>query len=1192
MKNIFVNTQSRSATFNRSTAAQYTMKKFLLILSIFVVSLSAIAADLNPFAYGLRSSVNATNPMRLDIEYKLNAPATSVKVYLYDVDKTWEQEVTVQELLPKKLDDHRTAYSYTGWIDLSVIPGHLRGGENNILWRVDVTGKAVDAMTFVDYSVKMYAPTSVDIDNNPENANFGTVFCIEGRDYPYNKEAYKDYISYTDGAGLYVLNADGTRRKMEFWDGDARYGYNGGMLPAHGAAVKYFDETNSKCQEYASYRVRVADDGRIFISSMSVPRNVTINGQTVSNVSQVLWEANKMCFSATNKDEWKTGWTRVITSLNENTIVDLAGTGAYLNNKYNSYTKEGDFVAGPNIGFDVRGGGGDLQLLMLSGCVRAIVSNTQQYFRCYEYDLGSATVFDRKADKLMFEGHTPFSYTDPQVEYDKEGNAWLSVYRSGDVATLIRYNKSGNGVVDYSEKIPYLRKGALRFNKDFTQFALATRGGTTGNGGAVTIYPVKSDGMPDFTSGKEVSVKDKTSYELMDFAWDYANNLYIAAKNKDDSAGECIAVYATPRKADDVVSTPAATGYAFSISCTAGEYYNVEVVSSNSNYGTVEGGGTVASCEDVEVFAQSKEGYKFVCWKEGDNVVSSQNPYKFPVTKNITLTAYFEAGDYAVTWWNLFKGGEDITALSTDNSYNARFWRLYQVELNAFDVVKSDYKHTPSGKSRRFNVGGFLDTRFSHSMQLIEGDPHSDSNKENKGMFTWLRDYLTYMNGGEEIVQKYFGDKDGNNSIPESYRWGYYLYLFVNRTDTAYDSGGTNNVNCLVIGEDWGSKHEYWKKKDGVYDKSKSFRDYGKPEYWRPWWTKGACDLPMTINSQGGLPIDWKKISLSGGTIKDADNSSIVYDPSSWYQWNTAPKSDQLLAWRDGGTTGRIVHHVYRDNMKLYATYVDAHLQENDPQPDLSKNPYDATNNDVLDLLANDNHGSTPHNVTVDRKFAGGMYNTVCFPFDLPITSLPVELRDADILAFTGVTKTGDEFGDPVAILNFIPLADYWQLRNNPPDVPYMEAGVPYLIKPKNDVNNASLTYTNLLQWRFFNSSSTPNQERVGGVTFQGVLNPTTITEENAYILVADNRLAKVTGNNREIKGYRGYFIINDAALRNMAAEGRVYFSFKKPVTTSIPIAPEAEQAVQPKVRKVMYDGQIYILRGEEVYTITGHRVK
>lgn len=48
----------------------------------------------------------------------------------------------------------------------------------------------------------------------------------------------------------------------------------------------------------------------------------------------------------------------------------------------------------------------------------------------------------------------------------------------------------------------------------------------------------------------------------------------------------------------------------------------------------------------------------------------------------------------------------------------------------------------------------------------------------------------------------------------------------------------------------------------------------------------------------------------------------------------------------------------------------------------------------------------------------------------------------------------------------------------------------------------------------------------------------------------------------------------------------------KKPVTTSIPVAPEAEQQVKPEVRKVMYDGNIYILRGNEVYTITGNRVK
>ena len=80
--------------------------------------------------------------------------------------------------------------------------------------------------------------------------------------------------------------------------------------------------------------------------------------------------------------------------------------------------------------------------------------------------------------------------------------------------------------------------------------------------------------------------------------------------------------------------------------------------------------------------------------------------------------------------------------------------------------------------------------------------------------------------------------------------------------------------------------------------------------------------------------------------------------------------------------------------------------------------------------------------------------------------------------------------------------------------------------------------------------------------------------------------------------GMRGYFMIdpNNPLLADDIAEqakdGRVYLSMNKPVTTSIPVAPEAEQQVKPEVRKVMYEGKIYILRGNEVYTITGHRVR
>ena len=380
----------------------------------------------------------------------------------------------------------------------------------------------------------------------------------------------------------------------------------------------------------------------------------------------------------------------------------------------------------------------------------------------------------------------------------------------------------------------------------------------------------------------------------------------------------------------------------------------------------------------------------------------------------------------------------------------------------------------------------------------------------------------------------------------------------------------------------------------------KSFVEYAKPMHWRPWWTKYACELPDTMTYADNMPVIWKKISCASTTIKNDVGTAITPHPTTWYKWNIAPdgktydQSQYLLAWRDGAD-GPIVHHASRSNMALYASYVDKVLQESDPNP---IGEYDATNNDVLSLLNNKNYGATAHNVTMDRKFAGNMYNTICLPFDLPISHLPADLKNAEIRVFNGVTETYNESGDPVAVLNFITLDEYWDNWNAAhPDKQvaeanqYIEAGKPYLIKPANDVNAAYLTYSNLAYWRFFDGTRTAYGESAGGVVFQGIFNPTTLSLGDC-ILVADNRLAKVTNTSEKLKGFRAYFKIEDAYLQSLADDGRVYLSMKKPVTSSIPIAPEAEQQIKPKVRKIMRDGQIYILRGDEVYTVTGNRVR
>jgi hypothetical protein len=190
-------------------------------------------------------------------------------------------------------------------------------------------------------------------------------------------------------------------------------------------------------------------------------------------------------------------------------------------------------------------------------------------------------------------------------------------------------------------------------------------------------------------------------------------------------------------------------------------------------------------------------------------------------------------------------------------------------------------------------------------------------------------------------------------------------------------------------------------------------------------------------------------------------------------------------------------------------------------------------------------------------------------------------------MEFTGVTEnTFDESGESVVVLNFT-------------EVTNMLAGQLYLIKPNNNdittnqiINSVISGYTNegtpiILETPGSKTITTTN----GSITFQATINPTSIPE-GALILVANNRLALNTSSNEQLKGLRAYFNIDDADLQTLANDGRLYLSIKKPTTTSVPVAPEAEQQNQPKVRKVMQDGKIYIIRGEEIYTISGMRVQ
>jgi hypothetical protein len=263
--------------------------------------------------------------------------------------------------------------------------------------------------------------------------------------------------------------------------------------------------------------------------------------------------------------------------------------------------------------------------------------------------------------------------------------------------------------------------------------------------------------------------------------------------------------------------------------------------------------------------------------------------------------------------------------------------------------------------------------------------------------------------------------------------------------------------------------------------------------------------------------------------------------------------------------------------MALYATYLDKHISD-------SKD-----NTDVIRLMQNPRYDGKSHTVTVDRKLQAGMYNTICFPFTVYINdegghsglAANHPLKGATVLKLTGKDELYDESGEPVVVLNF-------------EQVNTLEAGKPYLIKLADNkssitepINFTGVRYDDLT---YINGNHSVTIDDVT-ITFNAVISPTQITEQ-AIIVVADNRLATLKNTTEPLKGLRGYFTIDDPYLQSIADEGRMYLSIKKPTTTSVPVALEAEQQTQPKVRKVMQDGKIYIIRGEEIYTISGMRVQ
>ena len=214
--------------------------------------------------------------------------------------------------------------------------------------------------------------------------------------------------------------------------------------------------------------------------------------------------------------------------------------------------------------------------------------------------------------------------------------------------------------------------------------------------------------------------------------------------------------------------------------------------------------------------------------------------------------------------------------------------------------------------------------------------------------------------------------------------------------------------------------------------------------------------------------------------------------------------------------------------------------------------------------------------VFVQRELDTKSYSTICLPFNLTtLEGTPYE--GASVLKFDEA-EDSDVAGDNRTFLTFKEVT----FTNG--DI--MEAGKPYLIKVNTPIAKG--------EEKIFNNVTCPPIGSEGGyvtkgnVTFHGLLNPTTFTKEKVkdkLFLTADNRLVSLYGQDSfTINGLRGYFTVKEGA-KNV----EYMLNLPEKVTTSIPMVNIADSL---KVTKYLWNGQIYIQRGNEVYDLSGARVK
>ena len=599
--------------------------------------------------------------------------------------------------------------------------------------------------------------------------------------------------------------------------------------------------------------------------------------------------------------------------------------------------------------------------------------------------------------------------------------------------------------------------------------------------------------------------------------------------------------------------------------------YTVVALTNDESKGTVTGAGTYDYGTEATLTATPEPGYKLLYWSDR----STENPRTITMTKNETISAYF-VKEYAVEpTFTIEKVWEDTNVpASTNNGYQAVGWdgKIYVKDRgNDKIIVYSDA--TTSGDYAQTDNADDQSIAVDNAGNLVLRSGSTNFYDAPTQIILYEKGETTYKTIDFTLPEKGRCDFISASGDLFSAEGGYVYFYCQNKSGVSrlhIKNGGANASDVTVDFV-------------GNITTVGNTQSHVMADIFGNLVTHSRTNaITTTINAHTGetmtftLPTNHKANALGGCSFELAGKEFWAFNVKGT---NTCTSEWNLYNLTDGAfVSSDILYAKNTTDQNSAANWLNVQVVDENTAyiyqfcPTVAVAVWKVTMHEVVlrdtennEELLTDLNGSTT-NVSVYRNLTGGMYNTLCLPFDVnELTGTPLE--NATIWQYNGATVKGDGTSKEI----FLDFAE----------VTSITAGEPYLVEPAEDIA-APMEFKNVTI-----SVTSGNDVAQGAVTMHGVLHPTELQANNKSILflVENNNLAWAN-ETANMNGMRAYFKVNEPSL--LSARTRAYIRREPTVATDM----ENITTSETEIKKVIYNGTLYIIRGDEVYTIQGTKVK